>query len=108
MRDEAMWCCDRRETHVRGKSGGVAFFVLVCGAPLIIESGQTMSGILKLANNDLLILRDVASQYYLQAGQDSDPMNATAKLISGNLGVLQPSLFFQVHTTPIAGFWTIT
>lgn len=67
-----------------------------------------MSGVLTLTNNDLLILRDVASQYYLQAGQDSDAMNSVAKLISGNLGMLQPSLFFQVHSTPITGFWMIT
>lgn len=68
-----------------------------------------MSGVLQLSNNDLVILRDVASQYYLQAGQDSDPMTAVAKLISGNIGgLLQPSLYFQVHSTPIQGFWTIT
>lgn len=68
-----------------------------------------MSGVLQLSNNDLIVLRDVASQYYLQAGQDSDPMTAVAKLISGNIGgLLQPSLYFQVHSTPIQGFWTIT
>ena len=67
-----------------------------------------MSGVLTLSNNDLLIFRDVASQYYLQAGHDSDAMNSVAKLISGNLGMLQPSLFFQVHSTPITGFWMIT
>jgi hypothetical protein len=67
------------------------------------------AGVLQLSNNDLIVLRDVASQYYLQAGQDSDPMTAVAKLISGNIGgLLQPSLYFQVHTTPIQGFWTIT
>lgn len=67
-----------------------------------------MSGVLTLSNNDLLILRDVASQYYLQAGHDSDALNSVSKLISGNLGMLQPSVYFQVHETPLTGFWTIT
>jgi hypothetical protein len=67
-----------------------------------------MSGVLYLANNDLLIFRDVASQYYLEVGQNGDSTSATARLISGNLSMLQSSLYFQVHTTPITGFWTIT
>lgn len=63
---------------------------------------------LYLANNDLLIFRDVASQYYLEVGQSGESTSATARLISGNLSMLQSSLYFQVHTTPITGFWTIT
>jgi hypothetical protein len=67
-----------------------------------------MSGVLTLSGGDLVILRDISSQFYLQAGQDTDPTAAVAKLVSGNLTALQPSVYFQVHSTPINGFWTIT
>lgn len=58
-----------------------------------------------LSNHDVIVLRDVQTQYYLDAGQ-SDAV-AFAKLSPANVATLQPSLYFQVVETPVSGFWMI-
>jgi hypothetical protein len=60
-----------------------------------------------LTGNSMILMRDQASLDYLQAGHDSDPSNAFARLTIGNLTMLQPSLYFQVKSTGVNGYWVL-
>src|SRR3954470_20535141 len=59
---------------------------------------------LSLTDGDIIVMRDIASQYYLEVGT---PSGDHAQLTPGDLGTLQPTLFIRVQKTPIAGFWIL-
>jgi hypothetical protein len=62
-----------------------------------------------LTDKAWFVLRDVASQLYLQAGHEVEPLQAVATLVPGAIGgELQPAVYFQAHQTPLTGFWMIT
>lgn len=52
-------------------------------------------------------MRDIASSFYLQGGENIDPNGSFLKLVASDISTMQPSLYFRVHSTPFNGYWSI-